>query len=169
MYVVGVDLGYEYCGLASVEYESRKLANYMQIETPRASTLEARLKLVYDRLKEQLWVPDIKAVAYENPTRTGAGKAKRHQTNTSVLILHVVLGHLQSLCWERGLLLESVEPQELKKTLAGSGDASKDDVRKAVRLYTGCDMREHEADATSAAFTLVQRLKKRELAGRLHA
>lgn len=169
MYVVGVDLGYDFCGLSCVEYETRVLANYMQIETPRASSLEVRLKLVYDRLKEQLWVPDIKAVAYENPTRTGAGKAKRHQTNTSILIMHIVLGHLQALCWERGIPLEPVEPQELKKVIAGNGDASKEDVRKGVRLVTGRTMREHEADATAAALTLVQRLKKRELVARVNA
>lgn len=173
MYVVGIDLGYEFCGLASIDAETLRLWNYMQIETPRTPDLAERLHLVHDALKEQLrFAPTIKAVGYQNFLRTLDGKAKKANAYSSVMILHRVLGHLEAICWERSICLESVEPQEVKKMLTGSGTGSVKDVHRAASAYAGRSVRpmtEFEANATATALTLAHRLQRTARAHRLNA
>lgn len=171
MYGIGIDVGYEFCGLACMELSTRKVVNYMQIETARTKQLVDRLKLVHDVLSEQLSSDQIKAVAYENPLRTAAAKAKRHQTSKSSLILHIVVGHIQSLCWERGIQLEMFEPQQVKIAVMGKGhgDADKPQIQHMVRVLTGFNMTEHEADAAACAFALARHLSKQDMLSRVNA
>lgn len=171
MYGIGIDLGYANCGLACIDLSARQIVNYMTIETARTKLLNDRLRLIHDAIRTQLSVKNIKAVGYEHPLRTAAGKAKRNQTSSSSLILHIVLGHIQSLCWTLGLQLEGFEPQEVKKAVMGSGGAmaDKSQIRHMVKVLTGFAMNEHEADATATAFALTQRLTKLDLMARLNA
>lgn len=173
MYVVGIDLGYDFCGLASVDAETLRLRNYMQIETPRAPDLAERLRLLHDAIKEQLRVAvTIKAVGYQNFSKTMDGKAKKTNVNNSMAILHRVLGHLESICWERSICLESVEPQEVKKVLTGTGTGSVKDVHRAAAAHAGTAIRpmtNFEANALATALTLAHRLKMATRSHRLNA
>lgn len=161
MLIVGIELGYEFCGLASVESETLRLRNHMQIETPRAPDLTGRLRLVHDAIAEQLrFAHTIEAVGYQNFLRNSDGKSR---SNASTVILQRVLGHLESICWQRGIRIELVEPQEIKKALTGAGSVGVDDVHRAACAYAGTSIRamtEFESNATATALTLAQRLKK---------
>jgi len=171
MFGIGIDPGYEFCGVARMELASRKIVSYLTIETPRADELPQRLRRVYSALQDEITKPGVVAVGYENPLRTSAGKAKRHQTNTSSLILQRVVGYIEAICWNADIAMHSFEPQEVKKAVLGKGnaDADKARVQHMVKVITGFFMGEHEADATATVYALAHRLAFEARLAHLHS
>lgn len=75
--------------------------------------------------------------------------------------------HLEYLCHVRGINFFAFMPQVIKETLAGKGNAKKDEMIRAAREL-GYDVEYHdEADALGAWFTLVGKYDKAHKTGHL--
>lgn len=156
--ILGIDLGYEFCGVSYVDTLGR-LQNRYTIQTPRKDAIEHRLELVHQQLDLAIGSPGVVAVGYEDPYRTGKAKQKSGQTNYNPMLLMLIGGYVQSLCWKASLRCYPAEPQMLKRGVVGKGasHATKEQVRRAVEIITGIRMNEHEADATAAAIVTARK------------
>lgn len=151
---VGIDPGYENCGLVWMDLTARRIVDHQTIHTARAKTLTKRMFLLHRELALALSRRGVEAVGYESPYRVGKAKQVAHKTNYNPLLLMLVVGHIQSLCWEHGIVLYEHEPGEVKRAVVpgrGAGSADKAQVRRAVEAIYGLKLSEHEADAAGAA------------------
>lgn len=150
---VGIDPGYENCGIVWMDLVARRIVDHQTIHTARAKTLTKRMYLLHRELALALSRRGVEAVGYESPYKTGKAKQVAGKTNYNPLLLMMVVGHIQSLCWQAGIALYELEPSEVKRGVVPgrSGSAEKDQVRRAVESIYGLRLNEHEADAAGAA------------------
>ena len=89
-------------------------------------------------------------VCYEKPHNRGGAVTE---------ILYGMSANVKMACSVHGIDCSWVLTNTLKKQIAGSGVASKDEVKAGVKLLTRCVVKtDHEADATGAAICHLNRL-----------
>lgn len=158
---VGIDPGYENCGICCMDLRKYKVLDYFTIETPRTEDLRDRLYLVHRELSLVINRPGVAVVGYESPYRVGKLKQKQRKSNYNPLILCRVAGYIESICWEREIPVYDFEPPDVKKAVMGprGGSAEKSQVRDAVEKLTGFSMGEHEADAAATGYATARRYR----------
>lgn len=155
---LGIDPGFASCGVAYTDVSTRRLVDFLVIETP-IEELGLRLPKVHRELALAIKRPGIVAVGYEDQLRVGKAKTARGQTNANPLVLARVQGYIESLAWELGLPVYAHEPGEVKVSVLGPGNrsATKRQVREGVYRFTGRRMNEHAADAVGASWATARR------------
>jgi len=145
--VVGIDPGSRYTGYGVVSRRGRDIV-YVgsgRINAAKAGDLPNRLPLIYDGVTQILeeFEPDVAAVesvftAYNAQSTIKLGHAR------GVAVL--ALSHAE-------LDFEEYPPARVKKTVAGHGRSSKDEIQKMVkmRLDLEGDLAEDAADALAVA------------------
>lgn len=156
---LGIDVGYENCGLSYLDVRQRRVVDHQTLHTSRSRDLTTRFYLLNRALSLALSRPALVFVGYESPFKTGKAKQMSGDANYNPLLLMRVVGQIESLAYERGLALYEWEPQKLKAGVIGKGGgrADKEQVRNAVERMYGIRMNEHEADATAAVTVSLRR------------
>lgn len=156
---LGIDLGFEFCGLSYVGMASRKVIDPFTVVTPRRLRLIDRLQLVHQQLSLAIRRRGVVAVGYESPLRVGKVKQKERQTNFNPMVLSRIAGYIESLCWDAGIPVYELEVRDCKVAVVpgGTGSSTKNEVREAVLKLSGLNLDSHSADATGAAFGTARR------------
>lgn len=73
----------------------------------------------------------------------------------TAIVLGEVNGIIKLACYERGVDISVWPPKSTKKAISGRGNATKKQVKDAVKVLFGQDLGEHEADAVAVAVCLI--------------
>lgn len=131
MRTLGIDPGIERCGWGIVQADGSRLTavDYGCIVTPRNQDLAARLVVIYDQLTE--------IVDRHNPDLVAVEElffAKNARTAIDV-------GQARGVCLlvagRRGLPVEQVTPDQVKSSVVGYGNATKDQVGAMIKDILG--------------------------------
>jgi len=140
MRILGIDPSSIRCGWAILDGD--RLVAHSTICTDREVYHErvAHIIQVIETLVDQYHVTDIACErAFRNP---------KHNTAA----LQVVVQAIKTWCRQHKYPLALYSPGQWKKSVAGKGQASKDEVQQAIGLYfPGTKGQEHEFDAIAIA------------------
>lgn len=143
MRVIGVDPGLRDLGYAILD-EGFKLLKAGTLSTPSRWEKSARLKVIYERLGEE-----IESYA---PSLLCMEKLFFFKNAKSAMEVGEVRGVISLLCAHKGIRLIEISPLQLKKSLTNWGRASKEDIAEALRRFFGLNLSSsHEADAAALA------------------
>jgi crossover junction endodeoxyribonuclease RuvC len=154
MKLLAIDPGYDRCGVAVVEGQPATLAFSACITTSKGDPHEARLAHIYRTLETLIdeWQPQ--AIALEtlffSVNKTSAIKVAEAR---GVVLLLAGLRHLPVV---------ELSPQEVKLSMTGIGNASKEQVQKMVALTLKIDTAkkiDDEVDAIALGIAAAQKLK----------
>ena len=156
MIILGIDPGSLNCGYGILQVENKKIvaAGCDVIKANPALPLEERLKKIYSKITEviQEYKPDIAAVEtifYGKNIRSAftLGHAR------GVILLALAQGELQ---------INEYSPREVKRSVVGNGNASKEQVEFMVQKILNLQLKPKTQDATDAlAIALCQFNKER--------
>ncbi len=146
MKILGIDPGIGICGFGLIE--GQKALDYGVITTPKNSPLPGRLKELYDSLQEifDQTKPDVVSVEklfFSKNITTGISVAEAR-------------GLVLLTAEQRKLPIYEYTPNEIKKSIAGYGNATKPQMQEMVRLHLGLKeipKPDDAADALAAAIT----------------
>lgn len=172
--MLGVDPGLRYCGFGILARVGGKLSHRDSghIDTPTDWPLERRQRMIWRELDRQIRLHKPDLIAYEDQSGVSAAareSQKRQleaaQRGTTIKAWHFnadndavteVVGIVKGLSFHYGIPLHPVQPRSAKVVVLGKGhgSASKDDVRRAVRIiFKLANLSEHAADAIAMAVT----------------
>ena len=137
-YVMGIDpASIRNLGVAMLRFDT----NTKRIEVV-VHTTEILPKKYHDEYK-----PKVLAVERS----TGFGKSFVRQN------LQESAGVMKMFCHQKNIRVDEISPKHIKLMISGSGNASKNEVIKAVMDYTGMEKSktEHEADAVASAIVFL--------------
>ncbi len=157
--VLGVDPGLAALGVAAVARGNGRprLLWATTVRTPAGLGDAARLRLVFEALDAALAEHRPEAVAVERLMwGRNSGSAMGVARATGVVMLAAAL---------RGIPLEEYAPLEVKLSVAGSGDATKDQVRRALERLVGMAAVPAAPDAADAVAVAVCHLTQSRLRG----
>jgi crossover junction endodeoxyribonuclease RuvC len=146
--VMGIDPGSQKTGYALLKLQSTKIEFVASgLIEPKTTSLESRLEKIYTSLQEVLSKYKPEAVAVEKIFYAINAKSS------------LVLAHARGVALLACKLQESnifeFSPTQIKKSITGSGSASKEQVAKTARLlFKTPPMSLDESDALSAASCL---------------
>ncbi len=156
MIILGIDPGSALTGIGVIDFDGRnmKALNYRAIRTDSKKKLPFRLKEIYDEVKKEIEVfhPDVCSV--EN---VFGGKNIR-----SALIIGQARGAAIMAGINAGVEIVEYTPADIKMSVVGGGNASKEQVQFMVRSILG--LRENPrpldcSDALAAAICHAHRVK----------
>lgn len=131
MKILGIDPGTAVTGYGVVESISNKynLVQYGTIKTSAKDPLPIRLHQLFTGLKEviQQYQPDavsIESIFYSENVKTA-------------LILGHTRGALITASVEMGLNVDEYSPREVKRSVVGNGNASKEQVQYMIKMLLG--------------------------------
>ena len=159
-HILGIDPGFAACGIAVYDVAAEDVPLLDVIRTEKSSKKRGvlasddnlrRAREICEALVEVVDRFDVVVICAESMSfpRNSSAAAK-------VAMAWGVLGTISSI---RGIPIVQASPQEIKKTLCGRKDASKDEIEDAVRArYSGARVRDgvpqsfhnHSWDALSA-------------------
>ena len=155
MRAIGIDPGLAMTGFGVVETLSRggKACEWGAIRTESDVPVSARLKTIYDRLRELLekWNPDLLAMEEVFVLK---------QYPKAAISLGEVRGIIYLASQERRIPVIEVRPTEVKSALTGSGRADKEQMKKMIRQILKIEDRlqtSHAGDALALALTGLSR------------
>jgi len=155
MRAIGIDPGLAMTGFGVVETLSRggKACEWGAIRTEPDVPVSARLKTIYDRLRELLekWNPDLLAMEEVFVLK---------QYPKAAISLGEVRGVIYLASQERRIPVIEVRPTEVKSALTGSGRADKEQMKKMIRQILKIEDRlqtSHAGDALALALTGLSR------------
>jgi len=155
MRAIGIDPGLAMTGFGVVETLSRggKACEWGAIRTEPDVPVSARLKTIYDRLRELLerWNPDLLAMEEVFVLK---------QYPKAAISLGEVRGIIYLASQERRIPVIEVRPTEVKSALTGSGRADKEQMKKMIRQILKIEDRlqtSHAGDALALALTGLSR------------
>ncbi|HOE55394.1 MAG TPA: crossover junction endodeoxyribonuclease RuvC [Candidatus Cloacimonas acidaminovorans] len=130
MIIIGFDPGSRYCGYGLLQIESRKVlaAGCDVIDVTRGKTLALRLKSLYENIMQILeeYHPEIAAVE----------SIFFHRQVRSVFTLGHSRGVILLALAMTDIPVVEYSPREIKKSVCGNGNASKQQVRYMInQLY----------------------------------
>lgn len=156
MIILGIDPGSQICGYGILQIEKRKIvaAGCDIIRTDSTDNLEKRLTVIYEKIKNVVdeYKPDIAAVEsifYGKNIKSAftLGHAR------GVIMLALAQGNVE-VC--------EYSPREVKRSVVGNGNASKEQVEFMVQKILNIDIKNKTQDATDAlAIALCQFNKER--------
>ena len=131
MKLLAIDPGYDRCGVAVVEGSPGSVLFSTCITTDKADTHETRLASIYRHLEKlaDTWEPQ--AIAIETLFFS--------INKTTALKVAEARGIVLLLAGVRGIPLIELSPQEVKLSMTGVGNATKEQVQKMVKLSLKID------------------------------
>lgn len=163
---IGIDQGIANCGFSVVELTADDEPIVLKsgiIETPSSITLPERLTLLYSLLSElvtnyQPMIIGCERLFFNPPRRNAQGDGKKGRNKSaSIITTNMATGIIHLIAGQKQVLLQDFVPGTVKKYVAGSGRANKEEVIAAVMHLLGrADVKEHEADATAIGITAVR-------------
>lgn len=145
MKVLGIDPGSIRCGYALLEDLGGRVPLLREAGTwdlGESSPLPARLGRLQERVESTL--------AEHAPDRLCIEESFVHRNVHSALVLGHARGVAIACCARRGMVVEELSPAEAKKTVAGSGRASKEAVAEMCRRLLGLAVLPVGPDASDA-------------------
>jgi crossover junction endodeoxyribonuclease RuvC len=157
MRILAVDPGYDRCGVAIIENEKTVLHSAC-IETSKKDSHEDRLTAVFKKLEKitEQWQPE--ALALETLFFS--------VNKTSAIKVAEARGVILLLAGMRNIPVVELSPQEVKLSMTGAGNATKQQVQKMVELVTKIDLAkkiDDEVDAIALGLAAERHLKLRHL------
>jgi crossover junction endodeoxyribonuclease RuvC len=144
MKILGVDPGSRAAGWALVDFAaSPALVDAGVIRPPRAGTFAERLCFLHGAL--------ARVVAADRPDAAAVERVFSGVNPQSLIALGEARGVLLLALAEAGIPTEEVTPAEIKRAVAGSGGAEKEQVRRMVGALLGRRLALDAADAAAAA------------------
>jgi len=125
--VMGIDPGYAIVGYGVVRYENNKFTplDFRSITTPAGMPLEQRLEIIYDSLTEVFLRYKPEAVAVEQLF---------YQHNQTTVISVAMARGVILLCAQKcGVPFYEYTPMKIKQSVAGYGNADKQQVMEMTR------------------------------------
>jgi len=153
MRVLGIDPGYDRCGVAIVATSSNPAHDAVVlfstcIETDRGASFDERLFAVVVGIE--------KSIVAHSPTHCVLEGLFFSANKTTALKVAEVRGALRVLARQHNLPVHEYSPAEIKMALTGSGNATKDVVARMVRMRSDVgerSARDDEFDALAIAIT----------------
>ena len=144
MIILGIDPGSQQCGYGILRVEKNRItaAGCDVIKVNPALPLAARLEKIFNGITAviQEYKPDIAAVE-----TIFHGKNIR-----SAFTLGHARGVILLALAQGGLLLEEYSPREIKRSVVGNGNASKEQVEYMVQKILNIKLKPESLDATDA-------------------
>ena len=144
MRILGIDPGSQNCGYGILEIEKRKIiaAGCDVIKMKPSLPLAERLVTVYTEIKKIIeeYKPDLAAVE-----TIFYGKNIK-----SAFSLGHVRGVILLILAENKIKITEFSPREVKKSVVGNGNASKEQVKFMVEKFLGIEINKKTQDATDA-------------------
>lgn len=163
---IGIDQGIANCGFSVIELTENNEPIVLKsgiIETPSSITLPERMTLLYSLLAElvttyQPIIIGCERLFFNPPRKSAQGDGKKGRNKSaSIITTNMATGIIHLIAGQKQVLLQDFVPGTVKKYVAGSGRANKEDVIAAVIHLLGReDVKEHEADATAIGITAVR-------------
>jgi len=153
--VLGLDMGSKATGYALLEETNNGTITILEngtLRTPKGEFKE-RLFWLYETVQSLIKRTAPDSVAVEKPIH-----AQNIQTAISMGMLHsaAVLAALKT-----GIKVVEYEPTVIKKAVTGSGNASKEQVKRMVKILFGEESPSSDAaDAVACAFCFLHRKKE---------
>lgn len=142
MIVIGVDIGYDRCGIAVYEIRQNKpvLIDAILIETDKKLEFKDRLGQLFSYLSEvkERFVPDILVVE----------KLFFYRKNTIFEKICMSKGVLYSVFSKQNII--EVEPRKVKKFFTGNGMAKKSDMKYIMEKFIGDKLLKKNDDVIDA-------------------
>jgi crossover junction endodeoxyribonuclease RuvC len=153
-YVMGIDpASIRNLGVAMLRFDTNTKRIEVVVHTteilPNVKTDGERLLYIYELMKKYHDEYKPKVLAVERST--GFGKSFVRQN------LQESAGVMKMFCHQKNIRVDEISPKHIKLMISGSGNASKNEVIKAVMDYTGMEKSktEHEADAVASAIVFL--------------
>jgi crossover junction endodeoxyribonuclease RuvC len=144
MKILGVDPGSRAAGWAVVDFGVRPvLVAAGVLRPPLAGTFASRLAFLHAALGE--------VIARETPDAAAVERVFSGVNPQSLITLGEARGVLLLALAQRGIPTAEVTPAEIKRSVAGSGTAEKEQVRRMVAALLGRRLALDAADAAAAA------------------
>lgn len=144
MIILGIDPGSHFCGYGILQIENRKIiaAGCDVINTDNTSNLENRLTVIYEKIKNVIdeYKPDMAAVE-----TIFYGKNIK-----SAFTLGHARGVVMLALAKRGIPIYEYSPREVKLSVVGNGNASKEQVEFMVQKILNIDIKHKTQDASDA-------------------
>jgi crossover junction endodeoxyribonuclease RuvC len=160
--IIGIDPGTRNVGYGVIEVRSRALVRLASgCISPSAGTLQERLVAIFRELREVMEFHRPGSAAVET---VFAGRNPR-----TAIAIGEARGVALLAAAERGLNAKGYEPALVKRAVAGSGRADKEQVRRMVQVLLSLvepPATDHEADALAVAITHARHLEFPETVGR---
>lgn len=152
MRILGIDPGIGICGfgLISVAQTGRaqaKLLDFGVVTTPQNTTLSARLQELYTSLGQ--------VFAQTKPDLVVVEKLFFSKNITTGISVAEARGIVLLVAAQHQLPIYEYTPNEIKKTLTGYGNASKQQMQEMVKLHLGLDQTPKPDDAADALATAI--------------
>ncbi|MCF7793603.1 MAG: crossover junction endodeoxyribonuclease RuvC [Candidatus Cloacimonetes bacterium] len=156
MIILGIDPGSQNCGYGILQVEKRRIvaAGCDVIKTDTSAKLENRLTVIYENIKNVIdeYKPEIAAVE-----TIFYGKNIK-----SAFTLGHARGVIMLALAQSGIQTFEYSPREVKQSVVGNGNASKEQVEFMVQKILNMDIKNKTQDATDAlAIALCQFNKER--------
>lgn len=150
MRILGIDPGYDRCGIAILEKTSgkEKLLASTCVETNARAPFIERLAEVVQGVDEHVRTYAPQALAIETLIFNNNQK--------TALRVAEVRGAIMHHAYARGLTVHEYSPQQIKSAVAGSGRGSKTDITRMVHVLLALPAkkrRDDEYDAIAIALT----------------
>lgn len=150
MLIIGIDPGSRFCGYGLLQYEAGKViaAGCDVINTDIKQSLEKRLVSLYEGLDKILseYPPDYAAIE----------TMFFHKHIKSIFSLGHARGVVLLCLAKRAIPIVEYSPRDIKKSVVGNGNATKQQVRYMMAQMYGFDpdaMKDDAADALAIATT----------------
>ncbi len=144
MKILGVDPGSRAAGWAVVDFTpSPALVDAGVLRPPRTGTFADRLSFLHGALAE--------VIAADRPDAAAIERVFSGVNPQSLIALGEARGVLLLALAQAGIPTAEVTPAEIKRAVAGSGSAEKEQVRRMVGALLGRHLALDAADAAAAA------------------
>lgn len=147
--ILGIDPGFRYAGFGILKKEGRQalLVDYGFLQMSSQDSLVTRLGTFYTFFEEKIVTGGVTTIALETPF---LGKNPQN-----FLKLGYLRGALYLLAHKYNLDIKEFAPCEVKQSLTGYGNATKDQVsRVIIQLFPGMNVPQKEDVTDALAVTL---------------
>ena len=142
-YILGIDPGLERTGYAVIDASARRVIDAGLVRTERACGLPRRLADIHAGLAEVLDEHTVSLMAVEDLY------AHYKHPRTAILMGHA-RGVVLLLAAQRGIAVRSLPATLIKKTMTGSGRASKQQIQRAMMATLGLKQMPEPPDVADA-------------------
>ena len=153
MRVLGIDPGYALVGWAIVDFEREsgskpQLIDYGVIETKKEQEMPERLNEIYYDM--------IEVISKFKPDAMGMETLLFAKNITTAMAVSEARGVIALAAFQAGLHVRAIAPTQLKHSISGFGQATKQQMQENVKLLCGLDeipKPDDAADAVAIAIT----------------
>jgi len=158
--IIGIDPGSKFCGYGIIEIQQNRIlaAGCDVIKIKQSLSFPEKLSVVYTEIKQiiEKYKPDIAAVE-----SIFYGKNIK-----SAFILGHVRGVILLALAEQNIEVSEYSPREVKKSVVGNGNASKEQVQYMVRKILKLNLEKQSEDAMDALAVALCQFNKEKFRSR---